>query len=178
MVIIPHRLEGVAAAIAHLPRMESKVLGGVPMDTLNAPRGLRKTLLASSAMAFLLIVLGSGCASHRPAAPKPRSANGQIGMASYYARSFQGRKTASGERYEMNHLTAAHRTYPFGTALRITHLGNGRNVVVRVNDRGPFVRGRIIDLSLAAARRLDMVRSGTARVSVELIGTEALSTAR
>jgi rare lipoprotein A len=149
------------------------------MDTLNAPRRPScKTLLAISTMALLLIVLGSGCASHRTSAANPRSANGQIGMASYYARSFQGRKTASGERYDMNHFTAAHRTYPFGTALRITHLGNGRNVVVRVNDRGPFARGRIIDLSLAAARRLDMIRSGTARVSIELIETESLSTAR
>src|SRR5262245_35950435 len=149
------------------------------MDTLNAPRRPSfETLLAISTMALLLIVLGSGCASHRPSAVNPRPANGQIGMASYYARSFQGRKTASGERYDMSHFTAAHRTYSFGTALRVTHLGNGRNVVVRVNDRGPFARGRIIDLSLAAARRLDMVRSGTARVSVELIETESLSTAR
>ena len=149
------------------------------MNNSNARKQL-KTLLAFKTMALLLIVLGSGCASHRsstsPARPQPGA--DQIGLASYYARSFQGRKTASGERYDMNRLTAAHRTYPFGTALRVTHLGNGRNVVVRVNDRGPFARGRVVDISYAAARRLDMVRSGTARVRVEVVETESLSRAQ
>jgi len=160
--------------------MESNVLRFVPVDTLNAPRRALKKLPALSALALLLVVLGSGCASQRSstAAVRPQPGTDQIGTASYYARSFQGRKTASGERYDMNRLTAAHRIYPFGTALRVTHLGNGRNVVVRVNDRGPFARGRIIDLSFAAARRLDMVRSGTARVRIEAIEGESLSTAR
>jgi len=141
------------------------------MNTLNAPRRRLKELLGLCAIALLPILFGSGCASHRPSTSVVRSPSGtdQIGTASYYARNFQGRKTANGERYDLNRLTAAHRTYPFGTSLLVTHLGNGRNVVVRVNDRGPFARGRIIDLSLAAARRLDIVRSGTARVRIEVI---------
>jgi rare lipoprotein A len=79
-----------------------------------------------------------------------------------------GRKTASGERYSHRKLTAAHRTLKFGTTVRVTRLDDGRSVVVRVNDRGPFTRGRIIDLSRAAAERLGMIRAGTARVRLEL----------
>ena len=150
------------------------------MDTWTARKRPLKALPGLSEIALGLILLGSGCASHRPSTSGSRLEGGteQIGMASYYARDFQGRKTASGERYDMNRFTEAHRTYPFGTTLRVTHLGNGRNVVVRVNDRGPFARGRIIDLSRAAARRLDMIRSGTARVKVEFMETESLSSAR
>ena len=89
-----------------------------------------------------------------------------MGVASYYAHKYHGKKTASGENYNMHELTAAHRTLPFGSKVRITNLNNNNSVVVRINDRGPFVRGRIIDVSLAAARELDMVRSGVARVEV------------
>src|SRR5687767_1435960 len=77
-----------------------------------------------------------------------------VGIASYYGSAHQGRKTASGERFDMNKLTAAHRTLPFGQKVRVTNLGNQRSVIVRINDRGPFVRGRIIDLSQAAAQEL------------------------
>ena len=149
------------------------------MNIRNAPQRPFETFLVVSALTLLLLILGSGCASHRPSSvARPQPGSEQIGTASYYAREFQGRKTASGERYDMNRLTAAHRTYPFGTTLRVTHLGNGKNVVVRINDRGPFARGRVIDLSLAAARRLDMVRSGTAQVRIEAINAESLSRAR
>jgi rare lipoprotein A len=86
------------------------------------------------------------------------------GVASYYANSFNGRRTASGESYRPDHLTAAHRSAAFGSHIRVTNLGNNRSVVVRVNDRGPWVRGRIIDLSREAARQIGMLSSGTARV--------------
>lgn len=100
-------------------------------------------------------------------APAPEEAREQTGFASFYGHKFQGRRTASGERYDVHRLTCAHRTEPFGTRLRVTDLESGKSVVVRVNDRGPFSRGRIIDLSLAAARELGMVRRGLARVKLE-----------
>jgi rare lipoprotein A len=91
------------------------------------------------------------------------------GMASYYADEFHGRTTANGETYDMHNLTAAHRTLPFNTRVRVTNLSNNRSVVVRINDRGPFVSDRIIDLSLRAAQELSMVGPGTARVALELL---------
>lgn len=93
----------------------------------------------------------------------------QVGLASYYAHKFHGRPTASGEIFNMYGLTAAHRELPLGTVIHVTHLGNGRSVKVKVNDRGPFVEGRILDLSLGAARRLDMVEEGVARVKFRII---------
>lgn len=94
-------------------------------------------------------------------------AGAQSGIASYYGSGHHGRRTASGERFNQNAMTAAHRTARFGSYLRVTNTANGRSVVVRVNDRGPFVRGRVIDVSTAAARSLGFVASGTTRVTVE-----------
>lgn len=105
-----------------------------------------------------------------PADDLSRDRIGEIiatGAASYYGERFRGRRTASGERFNPDALTAAHRTLSFGTRLRVTNLRNGRSVVVRVNDRGPFHGGRILDLSKAAARRIGMVATGTARVRIE-----------
>jgi rare lipoprotein A len=93
----------------------------------------------------------------------------ETGVASWYGKPYHGRKTASGERYDMTELTAAHRTLPFGVVVKVTHLGNGRTVKVRITDRGPFVDGRIIDLSRKAAKRLDMVDEGVARVRIEVV---------
>jgi rare lipoprotein A len=91
------------------------------------------------------------------------------GVASYYGAEFAGRRTASGEPYRASDLTAAHRTAPFGSHIRVRNLGNGREVVVRVNDRGPWSGGRIIDLSYAAAKVIGLHKSGTARVSLTLL---------
>lgn len=88
---------------------------------------------------------------------------------SYYADKFHGRKTASGETFNMNALTCAHKTLPFGTILKVTNLANGKSVQVRVNDRGPFVEHREADLSKAAAIKLDMIKSGTAQVKIEIV---------
>lgn len=91
-------------------------------------------------------------------------------MATYYANRFAGRKTASGERYDPRQLTAAHKSLPLGTVVRVSRVdGEGDSVTVRINDRGPYAPGRIIDLSLAAAKRLDMLRSGVVRVRVEVV---------
>jgi len=95
----------------------------------------------------------------------------ESGGASWYGPGFHGRITASGERFNTNDLTAAHKTLPFGTRVRVTNTANGKSVVVRINDRGPFIQGRIIDLSRAAAERLDMLKSGTADVLVETLGS-------
>ena len=91
----------------------------------------------------------------------------QKGKASYYSKKFHGRKTASGERLHPDSLTCAHRTYPFGTKLRVYNPANGRSVVVKVTDRGPFVRGRIIDLSWRAAKELGIISQGVATVFVQ-----------
>jgi rare lipoprotein A len=97
--------------------------------------------------------------------PAPRY-HEEVGRASYYGKKFNGRKTASGERYDMHALTAAHPRLPFGTLVTVTNVKNGRSVSVRINDRGPFIRGRIIDLSYAAAKRLGMLSRGVTRVRV------------
>lgn len=88
------------------------------------------------------------------------------GKASFYADSFQG-KTANGERYRKGKLTAAHKSLPFGTEVKVTNLRNGKTVKVRINDRGPFVKGRIIDLSKKAARRIDLIQRGVGEVKIE-----------
>lgn len=92
------------------------------------------------------------------------------GTASWYGGKFHGRKTANGETYNQHALTAAHRHLPFGTEVVVTNQNNGRSVVVRINDRGPFTGGRIIDLSHQAASQIGMINSGTAKVTVEVIG--------
>ena len=91
----------------------------------------------------------------------------QKGKATFYSKRATGARTASGERLHHDSLTCAHRTYPFGTLLKVTNLNNGKTVVVRVTDRGPFAKGRIIDLSYAAAKQLDMLLAGVATVTVE-----------
>jgi len=93
----------------------------------------------------------------------------QYGLASWYGRERHGRRTASGEIFDSNQLVAAHRTAPFGTYAVVTNLANGRMVQVRINDRGPAVAGRLVDLSYAAARQLDMVHVGFTRVKVEFL---------
>jgi rare lipoprotein A len=130
---------------------------------------LRAKVLAALVGAALV---ASGCSLQRREAPSP-SQPGQVGLASWYGGSLHGRRTASGERFDQHGLTAAHRSLPLGTRVRVTHLESGRSVIVTITDRGPYVRGRIIDLSRGAARRLGIDRAGTARVRIETIdGTE------
>lgn len=103
-----------------------------------------------------------------PIPDAPRVVYNEIGTASWYGRNHHGRKTASGERYDMNAMTAAHRTLPFNTKARITNLDTGKSVDVMITDRGPFKRGRIIDLSSQAAKALEMHADGVAAVRVEV----------
>ncbi len=109
--------------------------------------------------------------NNRTYSPLP-SADGyeEIGIASWYGSDFHGRATSNGETYNMHDITAAHKLLPMHTMLLVTNLENGKQTVVRVNDRGPFVQGRIIDLSLGAARKIDLVQSGTAKVRITALG--------
>ena len=113
----------------------------------------------------LISLLLSACASHQGQVdPQGYRAEGQ---ASYYGARHHGNKTASGERFDQNALTAAHRSLPFGSRVQVTNLRNDKRVVVRINDRGPFTKKRIIDLSQKAAEQLDMLRDGVVPVRVE-----------
>ncbi|MBR1380035.1 MAG: septal ring lytic transglycosylase RlpA family protein [Alphaproteobacteria bacterium] len=100
-----------------------------------------------------------------------KSARGfsETGIASWYGNKFHGRPTASGEKFNQNAMTAAHKTLPFGTRVRITNLQNNKTAIVTINDRGPFKSGRIIDVSRAAARKLGMIGTGTARVKIKAL---------
>jgi rare lipoprotein A len=119
------------------------------------------------------IVVAGACAQRKGLSASPASIERQhveTGQASWYGKAHQGKLTASGERFDMHALTAAHRTLPFGTIVRVKHLKSGKSVNVRINDRGPFRTGRIIDLSYEAARRLGIVSRGAARVELTVIG--------
>ncbi len=123
----------------------------------------------SSLTAALLILLAaqlwfSGCASRKHSWPEE-----EVGLASWYGPGFHGKQAADGSRYNQRKLTAAHKVLPFGTLVRVTNLENGREVKVKITDRGPFVEGRIIDLSKKAAKKLKMVDRGVVRVRLEVL---------
>lgn len=120
-------------------------------------------------LAALVLAPAGGCAS---AFPLSGAGEELRGVASWYGSDFHGRPTASGEIYDMHAMTAAHKTLPLGTVLDVRNLDNGRSVRVVVNDRGPFVKGRILDLSYEAARRMDMIGPGTARVALRVVGRD------
>ena len=120
---------------------------------------------ARAALALALLAGAAACSR----LPRPAVGASETGIASWYGQEFQGRPTSSREIYDMDDMTAAHRTLPFGTRVLVVNLDNGRTAEVRINDRGPFVRGRIIDLSRAAAGVLGVVGPGTARVRLEVL---------
>jgi rare lipoprotein A len=142
----------------------------------------RARVVASAAPVLALMSL-AGCKHEQPTpmpvaqAPpqppqrprQPQLGRGQIGIASWYGRAFTGKRTASGESFDPNALTAAHRTLPLGSTAKVTDTASGHSVQVRINDRGPFRRGRIIDLSRQAAMRLDMTHGGVTEVQVQLV---------
>jgi rare lipoprotein A len=120
--------------------------------------------------AITIASLAWSCAPRTYLPPTQKVISREEGIASWYGRKFHGRKTSNGERYNMYGISAAHRTLPLGTIVRVTHVQNGRKLTVRINDRGPFVDNRIIDLSYGAAKRLGMVKEGVAPVIVEVFG--------
>jgi rare lipoprotein A len=129
---------------------------------------------------WALVVTGSvlmgGCAGLTKGQADLDIGMKERGIASWYGDDFHGWVTASGEMYDMHRLTAAHRTLPLGTIVRVTNVVNGRHVVIRVNDRGPYVNGRILDVSYAAAKRLDMLRDGISAIQLEVVGQHGLGT--
>ena len=141
---------------------------------------MSRRLHASGALALLIALASSFAQAQTAASPAqaaparaaaaPADASAAQGKVAHYGRKFAGRKTASGERFDPNAMTMAHKTLPFGTLVRVTNLKNKKSVVVRVNDRGPTQADRIGDLSAAAARRIGMTRSGVAEVAFETVG--------
>ncbi len=123
-----------------------------------------------------MLLAALGCV-HRAPAPPPVRNGVQTGVASWYGPGFHGNRTANGEIYDQNELTAAHPSLPLGTRVMVTNLENGRAVQVRINDRGPFVDGRAIDLSYAAAHLIGVIGPGTARVRIEVLGPVTLAAA-
>ena len=119
----------------------------------------------------LLLAVACGGLQHASISPDtiPSKGDTEVGIASWYGKKFHGRLTANGERFDMRKVSAAHKTLPFGTVVRVTDLGTHRSIKVRINDRGPFVEGRIIDLSRAAAKKLGMKKQGVAKVRLEVM---------
>ena len=137
---------------------------------------------AAGAACILIAVMLSACTAPAPPAPPvqppppPPAAPApyvEVGVASWYGPGHDGKRTASGERFDMNAMTAAHRTLPFGTIVQVTNLETQQSVRVRINDRGPYARKRILDLSAAAARSLGIKEKGTARVRIEVVDEQS-----
>jgi rare lipoprotein A len=163
------------------------------MTWIRKPRGRRR--LRSTVGALALLAGLAACVAPPPQTPLPTAAEtppqlartapleprqparevasfAQEGLASWYGRRFHRRHTASGEHFDMKELTAAHRALPLDTMVRVTNLANNRTVLVRINDRGPFTRGRIIDISHSAALQLDMAKAGVAPVRIEVYDSD------
>ncbi len=141
------------------------------------PRGRRRPVCAVALALLFTVTLG--CAKKRPVRVPVTPVIGSVeyGVASWYGHPYHGRRTASGEIYDMEKLTAAHRTLPFDSWVEVENLSNGRRVEVRINDRGPFVEGRVIDLSRAAARELRMLGPGIVKVRLEVVAPPPGATA-
>ena len=145
------------------------------MVWVSAPLGSYRRVHWCVFLLCLLVLLSACSGKHvhvsgsRSASP-PAKASELEGLASYYVEPYHGRRTANGEVFDTYHaMTAAHRTLPFNTVVRVQNTSNGKEVEVRINDRGPFITGRIIDLSLRAARVIDIVRTGMARVKLKIV---------
>jgi rare lipoprotein A len=124
--------------------------------------------LPLSHLAAALLLLSTGCATLGGRGALARGGS-QVGVASYYGAEYGGHRTASGARFDPHQLTAAHRTLAFGTRVRVTNLANGRTAVVTITDRGPFKRGRLIDVSARAAKLLGFAREGEAKVRLDVL---------
>ena len=136
---------------------------------------MKNRLVVFAAIFYCGALLLGGCSRKRVQASNPAQtpvaslAEETTGYASWYGHPYHGRRTSNGETYDMNLMTAAHRTLPFDTVVKVSNLSNGKEVTVRINDRGPFVKDRMIDLSYSAAKQIEMVGPGTARVNLEIL---------
>ncbi len=137
---------------------------------MNSRRGQSRAITAAALFVLAaLLACGGAKRPHHVPPPEPMRGNSQEGMASWYGKEFNGRPTASGETFDMYALTAAHRTLPLGTTIRVTNLDNGKEAIITVNDRGPFVKGRILDCSYGSAKELGYAGAGLARVRIEVV---------
>ncbi|WP_407946061.1 septal ring lytic transglycosylase RlpA family protein [Paraburkholderia haematera] len=159
----------VLAGCATPPGAGTTSESGMPLSTKKAQAGSFGPQAFGSAPASDAAARGTSLADAQPLTDDGSNVSDfhQTGRASWYGRGFHGRRTANGERFDMHALTAAHRTLPLGSYVRVTNPATSRSVVVRINDRGPYARGRIIDLSMAAATALNMRHAGTAKVKIE-----------
>lgn len=145
------------------------------MTRITRPQTRRFSLAITLLLTTTLLLGFHGSAIGKSSKQKAAAAASQTetdiqrGIASYYSKGFEGRKTANGEIYRGETLTAAHRTLPFGTKVRVKNLRNGREVIVRINNRGPFIKKRIVDLSKRAAREVGMLKSGVVPVELEVL---------
>ena len=128
-----------------------------------------KVSIINSILLVYLALLSFGCSGVTSENDAPRTDYNETGKASFYAMKYQSRKTASGERFDQSANTAAHKKLPFGTKVKVTNVKNGKSVIVRINDRGPFVRGRIIDLSRSAFSSIGNTSAGVIDVKVEVV---------
>jgi len=170
------RHEGCVATALSKTQINVRRFTNAP--SLRTRQGLALVALLVSLMWFLT-GRASPTRSTNGGAPEPGGLDSAAivdGVASYYGREHHGKKTANGEIFDMNKLTAAHRSLPFGSQVKVTNLSNQRSVTVRINDRGPYYQGRIIDVSLAAAERLEMVKSGITKVKVEVLDVKRSAT--
>ena len=133
---------------------------------------MRRAAIVTLLLALTAVLPLSACAHHYrfPRAQMPSVGLVEVGVASWYGPGYHGKRTSSGERFDQDELTAAHASWQFGTRVRVTFLTTGRSVVVRINDRFPNHKGRVIDLSRAAARQIGLIGPGTGRVRLEVVG--------
>lgn len=161
----------VCGSAAQPSKKVVKIAKVKPANAVAAAPVKAKSNIATSAKVKTKIAKTSKPAKVAKAAKSTAGgASYQSGMASWYGGKFHGRKTANGETYNMNAMTAAHKTLPFGTRVRVTNTRNGDTTIVRINDRGPFIAGRIIDLSRAAAADIGVTNSGVAPVKIAILG--------
>jgi len=145
-----------------------KLQGG----TKGGRQGSRRVSLGLALLVVLLLLGVAGCGKKRSRIRVPiipTTGEGEVGLASWYGHPYHGRQTANGETYDMDDMTAAHRTLAFNTWIRVVNLENNLTTIVRINDRGPFIEGRIIDLSRSGAEEIEMVGPGTALVRLEIV---------
>jgi rare lipoprotein A len=176
-----HELFFTSRALA-APQSHNFVLARAPHTALRSDQVASRRFIAVAALMLAALVLAA-CAKKRhtvsaPAPPRGAPAeirNGETGLASWYGHPYHGRPAANGEIYDMEQLTAAHRTLPFGTWVRVVNLGNNKTVDVRITDRGPFVENRIIDLSHAAAVAIELIGPGVAPVRLDILSVPSAS---
>lgn len=148
----------------------SDTTNNLAADALQSTNSLSRLMGYEDALPNAIVNIPSATPEMVRAGVKEQVTSLRKGMASWYGPGFHGRLTANGERYNQNGLTAAHKNLPFGTRVRVTNLNNGRSITVRINDRGPYAHGRIIDLSKGAARVIGLMGSGIAPVQIEILG--------